>query len=436
MDIKLPNLGDGIDSAVVLSILVKPGDTIQKDDTVLELETDKAVAPIPSPVTGTVTLIHVNVGDTVKTGTLVLTTDGNAGSIDTTQTVTSPSSPQTSSPQNIPSQPNTDSDLRTIPTGQYRFESVSGAEPPASPTIRKMAGLFGLDLRRIHGSGHGGRITTSDVQAHISHLQYLAFTPPSSASSAVAPFPLKPITPLPDFSKFGEIERKQLSSLRKKIGQKMSDSWTSVPHVTQFDEADVTELMSLRKQYLPSFESRGVKLTVTVLLLKAIVDALKKFPIFNATYDEAAGEIVYKNYFNFGIAVDTDNGLIVPVIRDVDHKTLDELSADLSKIAEKARNRQVSLEDLQGSSFTISNLGSLGVGAFTPIVNTPEVAILGLSKSITKPVVLNGEIKIRTILPLSLSYDHRVIDGADGARFTREIINGIENFDESYLKGN
>ncbi|NBV83328.1 hypothetical protein EBR57_04315, partial [bacterium] len=314
-------------------------------------------------------------------------------------------------------------------------ESASGAEPPASPTIRKMAQLFGLDLRRVRGSGHGGRITTTDVQAHISHLQFVAFQSPAPAADpALAAKPATP--PLPDFSKFGPVTIQPVTSLRKKIGQKMSDSWTTVPHVTQFDEADITQLMALRKQYVPAFEKKGIKLSVTVLLLKAVVDALKKFPIFNATYDEANGQVIQKDYFNFGIAVDTDNGLIVPVIRNVDQKSLEELSADLSTIAEKARNRQVSLEDLQGSSFTISNLGSLGVGPFTPIVNTPEVAILGLSKGVTKPVVIDGKIEIRTLLPLSLSYDHRIIDGADGARFTREIIAGIEQFNEEYLKGN
>ncbi|NBV42230.1 dihydrolipoyllysine-residue acetyltransferase, partial [bacterium] len=193
--------------------------------------------------------------------------------------------------------------------------------------------------------------------------------------------------------------------------------------------------MALRKQYVPKFEKKGVKLTVTVLLLKAVVDALRKFPSFNATYDQANGNLITKHYYNLGIAVDTDNGLIVPVIRDVDKKSIVELSKELAEIAEKARNRQIALEDLQGSSFTVSNLGSLGVGPFTPIVNLPEVAILGLSKGVTKPVVIDGKIEIRTLMPLSLSYDHRVIDGADGARFIREVISGIEQFNEDYLKG-
>lgn len=432
MEIKLPHLGDGIESAVVLSVLVSPGEMVTKDQTILELETDKAVAPIPCPAAGKITAIYVKSGDTVSMGTLVLSIEGDSSSSTGTALVT-PVKEETAGPAIVNSSPTPAP--TTGPLGSYRFESASGAEPPASPSIRKMSQMFGLDLRRVRGTGNGGRITTSDVQDHISHLQYVAFQIPAAAHAIATP--TKPATPpLPDFSKFGSIEIQPVTSLRKKIGQKMSDAWSTVPHVTQFDEADITQLMALRKKYVPEYEKKGIKLSVTVLLLKAVVDALKKFPIFNSTYDEANGQMVMKNYFNFGIAVDTDNGLIVPVIRNVDQKSLETLSADLSTIAEKARTRHVSLEDLQGSSFTISNLGSLGVGPFTPIVNTPEVAILGLSKGVTKPVVIDGEIEIRTLLPLSLSYDHRIIDGADGARFTREIIAGIEQFNEEYLKGN
>ena len=431
MEIKLPHLGDGIDSAVVLSVLVSPGDMVTKDQTILDLETDKAVAPIPCPAAGKVIAIHVKSGDTVSMGTLVLSIEGDSAS--STATAPVASAQAAVAPVSVSSAPTPTPS--TGPLGSYTFESASGAEPPASPSIRKMSQLFGLDLRRIRGTGNGGRITTPDVQAHLSHLQFVAFQVPATTPAIAAP--TKPATPaLPDFSKFGSIEIQPITSLRKKIGQKMSDAWTTVPHVTQFDEADITQLMALRKKYVPEYEKKGIKLSVTVLLLKAVVDALKKFPIFNSTYDEANGQMIMKNYFNFGIAVDTDNGLIVPVIRNVDQKSLETLSADLSTIAEKARTRQVSLEDLQGSSFTISNLGSLGVGPFTPIVNTPEVAILGLSKGVTKPVVIDGKIEIRTLLPLSLSYDHRIIDGADGARFTREIIAGIEQFNEEYLKGN
>jgi pyruvate dehydrogenase E2 component (dihydrolipoamide acetyltransferase) len=431
MEIKLPHLGDGIDSAVVLSVLVSPGDMVTKDQTILELETDKAVAPIPCPTAGKVTAIHVKSGDTVSMGTLVLSIEGDAASSTATAPVVS--TPAAVAPVSVSSGPTPTPS--TGPLGSYTFESASGAEPPASPSIRKMAQLFGLDLRRVRGTGNGGRITTPDVQAHLSHLQFVAFQVPATAPVTAAPTKAAPPA-LPDFSKFGSIEIQPVTSLRKKIGQKMSDAWTTVPHVTQFDDADITQLMALRKKYVPEYEKKGIKLSVTVLLLKAVVDALKKFPIFNSTYDEANGQMIMKNYFNFGIAVDTDNGLIVPVIRNVDQKSLETLSADLSTIAEKARTRQVSLEDLQGSSFTISNLGSLGVGPFTPIVNTPEVAILGLSKGVTKPVVIDGKIEIRTLLPLSLSYDHRIIDGADGARFSREIIAGIEQFNEEYLKGN
>ncbi|NDC82795.1 branched-chain alpha-keto acid dehydrogenase subunit E2 [bacterium] len=430
MEIKLPNLGDGIDSAVVLSILVKAGDTITKDHTILELETDKAIAPIPSPAAGVVSAIHTSVGDTVRMGTLVLTLSGG-----------SPSAPQEQSPPPQSTQPQAHHAAATPPmivptslTGIYQSDG-SGPEPSTSATIKKLAHLFGVDLRRIRGTGIGGRVTNDDVRAYISHIQFAAFQSPAPATPAAPVAPEKKSTPLPDFSKFGDIETKPLTTLRKKIGQKMADSWTTVPHVTQFDEADMTHLMGLRKRYVETFEKKGIKLTVTALILKAVADALKKFPIFNSTLDEENGQIIFKNYYNLGIAVDTENGLIVPVLKNVDTKTIVEVCKDLATIAEKARNRQVALEDLQGSTFTISNLGSLGVGAFTPIVNTPEVGILGLSKAVTKPIAINGEVEIRSLLPLSLSYDHRIIDGADGARFIREIVSGIENFNEDYLKG-
>ncbi len=232
--------------------------------------------------------------------------------------------------------------------------------------------------------------------------------------------------PTIDFSKWGDISKKPISSLRKKIGQKMTSSWTTVPHVTQFDTADITELMELRKAFNQKLEKKGIKLTVTVFALKAAVEALKKFPLFNASFDEANGDMIYKNYYHIGVAVDTDNGLIVPVIKDVDKKDIVTLSEELNILADKARKRQIGLEDLQGGTFTISNLGGLGVSHFTPIINTPEVAIMALSAGRLEPVVINKKIEPRMILPIGISYDHRIIDGADGARFTRELVAHLE----------
>jgi pyruvate dehydrogenase E2 component (dihydrolipoamide acetyltransferase) len=241
-----------------------------------------------------------------------------------------------------------------------------------------------------------------------------------------------------DFSKWGPVERKPATSLRRKIGEKMSESWTTIPHVTQFDEADITALMELRKKYSAAYEKKGAKLTVTHFIMKAVVAALKKYPAFNASLDESSGEIVFKKYFHLGVAVDTEQGLIVPVLRDADKKSLFELAKELDALAEKTRQRKVSIEELKGGSFTISNLGSIGGQYFTPIINKPEVAILGVSRGVLKPVVVKLKTKevveARLMMPLALSYDHRVVDGADGARFMRTLVEALQNFEEKEVK--
>jgi pyruvate dehydrogenase E2 component (dihydrolipoamide acetyltransferase) len=443
MDIKIPKLGDGVSSGTVVSILVKEGDVVKKDQTVLEMETEKAVAPIPATEGGTVSKILVKEGDKVAVGQSIMTLSG-AGS---TTTTSAPSVPKQAAPA-AAAVPTYTPPPGGRPEGgplYYYYQSPTGAEPPASPSIRKMARDLGIDLRRVRGTEHGGRITLEDLKAYIQQLQSGAHAGGPAAASAPHAAPTKPAESI-DFSKWGKVTKKQPSSLRKTIGQKMAEAWIAIPHVTQFDEADITELMELRKKYVAAYEKKGASLTVTGMMLKAVVAALKKYPGFNSSLDEATGEIVTKEYYHIGIAVDTEAGLIVPVIRDADKKSIKDLSIELAKLAEKTRQRKVSMEELSGGTFTISNLGSIGGSFFTPIVNKPQVAILGVSRAVQKPVVLKSEsksktakpaapkVEVRTIMPLSLSYDHRVVDGADGARFIREIVTGLENFKESDLK--
>lgn len=437
MNIQLPHLGDGIESAVVLAVLVKPGDTITKDQPILELETDKAVASIPSPSGGTVESVLVLVGDTVRMGTPVLAVAGEGGSGESTTNGHAPlanASPISTTGNGSVTTTATTAVVAVAPQNMGKYTQRGNHQSVVtSPTIRQLADVFGLDLTRIAGTGLGGRITVEDVQAYVSHIQHKAFEAPVVSAPASAPNRAV-ADPLPDFAKWGPIERRPLPSLRKKIAAKMSQSWAMVPHVTQFDEADITHIMTLRKKYVAAYEKAGCKLTVTGLVIKAVAKTLSRFLHFNASLDTERDELIIKQYINLGIAVDTDNGLIVPVIKGVEEKRILELSQELAVVSEKARTRQIGVEDLQGGTFTISNLGSLGVGAFTPIVNTPEVAIVGLSKGVSKPVVVNGEVVIRTMLPISLSYDHRVIDGADAARFVRAMIEEIETLSESEVE--
>jgi pyruvate dehydrogenase E2 component (dihydrolipoamide acetyltransferase) len=421
MEIKLPHLGDGVKTATVLSILVSVGDKVAKEQTLMELETDKAVAPIPSPAAGVVDQIIVKEGATVSQGTLVMifkAGGGDSAPVAAAHVAVSAPVPATSvaQPSSVVAHPI---------VGTHVVNSLENIV--TSPAIREAALRYGIDLTRVQGTGNGGRITTEDVRAYILSLQALSLSGNvSSASSAPVVKPLEI-----DFSKWGRVREESVSSLRQKIGAKMAESWTTVPHVTQFDEACIDHVMGLRKKYNPEFQKKNARLTVTVFALKAVVSALKKFPTFNASYDEANGKLIVKDYYHIGVAVDTPAGLIVPVIRDVDKKSVLELSQELEVIAAKARDRKIGLDDLQGGTFTISNLGSLGVGAFTPIVNTPEVAILGLSKGSVRPVFdEKGKVVPKLMMPVSLSYDHRVIDGADGARFVRELIHDIESFDE------
>ena len=433
MEIKVPNLGDGVDSAIVISILVKPGDSVTKDQTLCELETDKAVAPLPSPKSGTITAITIAEGDTVTMGTSI-------GSMDVQGAAPAPApepSPAAAAPAPTPTPTPVATSAPSAPVAIPAAGPGLNPSPVTSPSLQKIATRIGLDLTHIMGSGSGGRITESDVINYISSVQAHSQQAPQTAAPATTQAAQKINTPLPDFSKWGDVTVEKLSSLRKKIAQKMQESWQTVPHVTQNLDVDITDLMALRKKANVSYQEKNAKLTMTVFAIMAVQKALEKFPQFNASYDADKNELIRKNYYHIGIAVDTENGLIVPVIKDVDKKSPLELCLDLNVIAKKAKNRTLGIEDLQGSTFTISNLGGLGAGTFTPIVNTPEVAILGISAGELRPVAgPDKKLLRRLIMPLSLSYDHRVIDGADGARFISELKTQFESIDHSQLKEN
>lgn len=417
MDVRLPKLGEGADSGTVVTILVKEGDSVAKEQPLLELETEKAVGTIPSSAAGKVTKIHVKVGDKITAGQVILALEGGE--------VAGPTpAPVQKAPATADGAPAV---VAAVPTGEYRYESKSGLPPPASPSVRKVARELGIDLTRVKGTESGGRISMADLRAYIQWLQTAAQQPKTAQPPA-------PAVEKIDFAKWGPVTRKPLSSLRRVIGRRMTEAWTTIPHVTQFDEADITELMALKKKYDAAYEKKGAKLTVTGFVLKALVVALKKHPLVNASLDEAAGEIVLKNYIHIGVAVDTEHGLIVPVLRDVDRKSLLAISVELDQLGQKTRERKVTSDELKGGSFTVSNLGGMGVGLFTPIINKPEVAILGVGRGALKPVVKGDKLVHRILLPLALSYDHRVIDGADGARFIREVATVLENFKESEVK--
>jgi pyruvate dehydrogenase E2 component (dihydrolipoamide acetyltransferase) len=424
MDVKLPHLGEGADSGTVVNLFVKEGDQIAKDQPILELENEKAVATIPSSAAGTIARVFVKTGDKISVGQKILTVAGDGAAPAAAKPATEAPKAKAKAPAPEPAQE------EEVPEESGESLEKSNAAVAASPVIRKLARDLGIDLARVRGSARGGRITMEDVRAYIGRLQKLAAQPKSSAGAG----PAKPAPESVDFSKWGSVTKKPLSPLRQVIARRMTENWNAIPHVTQFDQADITGLLALRKKYVEAYEKKGARLTVTSFVLKAVAETLKKYPLFNSSLDEATQEIVLKEYVHIGVAVDTEAGLIVPVLRDADKKDLVQLSKDLEGLATKARERKVSGEDLKGGSFTISNQGGIGGGHFTPIINKPEVAILGLGRGAIQPVVRENKIEPRTMLPVALSYDHRVIDGGVAARFTVDLVKAIENFDEKLVK--
>ena len=401
-EFKLPDLGEGVEAGDVVSVLVAEGDTVEIDQSVVELETDKALVEVPSSVAGTITKIHISAGDRVPVGSLLISVEEGEKSV--------PEEPEAEAPTPAPKEePEPRAPEPTPPR-----PPANGDPIPAAPSTRRLARELGVDLTQVAGSGPGGRISQDDIKAAVRDRQ----------TGGIAP--TAPVE-LPDFSRWGNIERQPLSKVRQIIAKNMSQAWQQVAHVTQFDRADVTDLEAFRQRNKEKAEALGAKLTPTVLALKAIITALKTFPQFNASLDTGANEIILKHYYNLGIAVDTERGLLVPVIKDVDRKDILELALELGDISDRARTSKIGLDELQGGTFTVTNLGSLGVGEFTPIVNHPEVAILGFGRAREEATVREGRIEPRLIMPLALSYDHRVIDGADGARFMRKIVDALEN---------
>ncbi len=479
-DFTLPELGEQIDSGDVLRVLVKPGDTLTKDQAVLELETDKATIEVPSSIAGVVKEIKVKAGDKVKVGQAILSVEDGAGAAPAAPKPASanagageggkaggakpaardaakPASAEKSQAasalrrdvEKVPDmQPDVQGRDRSVETdkggvkeeepatetpsrGQKVVDISRGARPvadaaasdsrteappaPAAPSVRRMARELGVEIDQVVGTGESGRISVEDVKEHVKRLV-------SGAGRGGGPA----AEPLPDFSRWGEVERQPMRAVRRKTAEHLSSAWATIPHVTQHDLADVTALEELRKRYAKQTEAAGGALTVTAIAVKVVAAALKVFPQFNASIDMAAGELIVKKYVNIGVAVDTDRGLLVPVIRHADSKNIIQLSVELSQLSEKARSRKIALDEMQGGCFSISNLGGIGGTSFTPIVNAPEVAILGISRARMEPVYKDGQFVPRLMLPLSLSYDHRVIDGADGIRFLRWVVEALE----------
>ena len=403
---RLPDVGEGIESGTVVSILVAEGDRIEVDQAVIELETDKAVIEVPSEVAGTVTGISVENGAELKVGEVILTVAETAEE----EPAAAPE-PAEEAPAAEPAPAEEPAATPAAPAAPVSGTG-SGRHIPAAPSVRRLARERGLDLSEVQGSGILGRISAADLDRA-----------PAAAAPAAAP-----VFTLPDFSRWGDTERQPMSGIRKATVRSMTTAWATVPMVTHFDRADTTELEELRRRYQPRAEAAGTKLTPTAILVKIVAAALRRFPDFNASLDVEAEEVIYKDYVNVTVAVDTDHGLLVPVIRDADRKNVIELSAELEELAEKARNRKLTPDEMQGGNFSVSNLGGIGGTGFTPIVSPPEVAILGVSRSTMEQVYNRetGEFEARLMLPLALTYDHRLIDGASAARFLRWICQAVE----------
>lgn len=415
-EFKLPELGENIESADVLNVLVKVGDKIEKDQSVLEIETDKATIEVPTNAGGKVLEVLVKDGDKAKVGQAIL-------KLETSEAHETKSVKQ-EKVEDKPETPKTEEEIRqkgevdTFHPGEIDNQPpIMRGAAPAAPSVRKLARELGVNINKVKGSGPAGRISTDDVKVYVKKLNL------EGGGGAVSGIKQEP---LPDFSKYGSVTREPMSKIRSVTADHLSYAWATIPHVTQFDKADITLLEQARKAYSTKVEKAGGKLTITSILIKAAMAAMKVFPKFNCSIDMEKKEVIYKRYYNVGIAVDTENGLIVPVIKNADQKNLTELSVEMGQLAEKARNRKIGLEDLQGACFTITNLGGIGGTSFTPIVNSPEVGILGVSRGGFEPVYIENTFKPRFMLPLSLSYDHRIIDGADAARFLRWICEALE----------
>ncbi|HVO79877.1 MAG TPA: dihydrolipoyllysine-residue acetyltransferase [Terriglobales bacterium] len=440
-EFKLPELGENIHEGDLVRLMIAPGARVSEGQPVMELETDKAVVEVPSSVSGVVKEVRVRAGDKVKVGEVIFTLEGAVSA--------APERPKAAPVEHVsgqhaarlafqaairaegkteeqalpPDQPLPPLPTFTMPVQLGKVAGTDHGEPvPAAPHVRRLARELGVDIHQIKGNGPGGRISEDDVKAHSKALLTSAVQAPRATHFAEPS--------LPDFARWGKIERVAMRGVRRKTAEHLWEAWSTIPHVTQNDKADITELEQLRARFAPKAEEAGGKMTVTAIALKVCASALKVFPQFNASIDMGKEEIIYKQYIHIGVAVDTDRGLLVPVIRDVDKKNIVELAAELTQLSLKARDKKLTPAEMEGGTFTITNLGGIGGTGFSPIVNHPEVAILGLSRSSMEPVWMNGKFEARRVLPLSLSYDHRLIDGADAARFLRWI---AEAFEQPFL---
>jgi pyruvate dehydrogenase E2 component (dihydrolipoamide acetyltransferase) len=446
-DFKLPELGENISQGDLVRLMIAPGTKVSEGQPVMELETDKAVVEVPSSVSGVVKDVKVKEGEKIKVGQVIFTLEGGAPA--QTEATRSRNAPvehvsgqhgarlafqaairaegKTEEQALPPDQPQQAAPAFSMPVQLGKVAGTENREAiPAAPHVRRFAREIGVDIYEVKGTGPGGRISEDDIKLFAKGLLSAAATaaqaPPRAGHFAQPQ--------LPDFAKYGKVERVSMRGVRRKTAEHLAEAWNTIPHVTQHDRADITELEQLRARFAPKAEEAGGKMTVTAIALKVCAAALKVFPQFNASIDIEKEEIVYKQYINIGVAADTDRGLLVPVIRDVEKKNIVELAVELSQLSKKAREKKLTPADMEGGTFTITNLGGIGGVGFTPIVNHPEVAILGLSRSRMEPEWINGKFEPRLILPLSLSYDHRLIDGADAARFLRWI---AEAFEQPFL---
>ncbi|MEC4721104.1 dihydrolipoyllysine-residue acetyltransferase [Noviherbaspirillum sp. CPCC 100848] len=421
VEVEVPDIGDFKDVEVI-ELMVKPGDSVKVDQSLLTVESDKASMEIPSSHAGVVKDIKVKVGDKVSKGSLILTLaaegGGAASAAPAAAPAAQPAQASAPAPSAAPAAAAPAAEARTLPTAKLDPAPANGAKAHASPSVRKFARELGVDLGRVKGSGPKGRILHEDIQAFVKSVMSGAAAPAASAAKAGSGVGLD-LLPWPslDFSKFGQTELLPLSRIKKISGPNLHRNWVMIPHVTQFDEADVTDLEEFRKDSNAAMAKSGVKLTMLAFVIKASVSALKKFPAFNSSLDEKGENLILKKFYNIGFAADTPNGLVVPVIKNADTKSISQIAQEMGDLSAQARDGKLKPADMQGATFTISSLGGIGGTAFTPIINAPEVAILGLSKSAIKPVWDGKQFAPRLMLPLSLSYDHRVIDGAMGARF-------------------
>jgi pyruvate dehydrogenase E2 component (dihydrolipoamide acetyltransferase) len=465
IEITLPELGEGVDSGDILNVLVSVGDEIEKDQSILELETGKATVDVPAPAAGKITELKVDSGDKVSVGQVVAMLERKEG----TQALERGSQPgdENGEPVDPDDEPDSgDKELaetvaetpkkqkgeertsasssRRMPTARYpRVARGDAPEPrrpatdlttvkplPAAPHVRKFARDLGLDLAQVHGTGPAGRISLDDVKAYSRALSQGKVDDPSGGRRGGAPMlsGLPETPPLPDFSKWGEIDREKMSAVRRTTAKHIHNAWVQIPAVTQNDKADITELEQFRGRYAKRVEQAGGKLTTTAVIIKVVADLLRHhFPQFNASVDAENEELIFKHYVNVGVAVDTPRGLLVPVIRNAAEKTLTEISVELGDASKRARDGKIKPQDLEGGTFSVTNIGGIGGTFFTPIINWPEVAILGVARAVTEPVWTGEEFEARQMVPFSLTYDHRIIDGADCARFLRRLCETLEN---------